>query len=388
MHETTKKIKVIHVVDSLETGGLENGIVNICNRLDRTRFDPMICCTRGIGPMANRLKPDVLVANMNFPEGKAPLRPLVMARFFRKEKPDLVHTHGFAGGFYEGVIGARLAGGITTINGEHGALWLKLHQVYIQRIITTLCNTILSVSETLKIELVKKLGILPAKIKVIPNGVDVQTFTGNYDMAEIKQELFNKLGVVINKDTLVLGCIGSLKPAKNQKMLINAIKKVSKNNKNNNLMVLFIGDGPDRIGLERDVIDAGLNNRIFFLGEQRNIAKLLSIINVLVSTSIPEWEGMSNVILEGMSSGVPVIATRSVGTSELVINGVNGFLIEPYNIGDLCNKIQSFQNNPNLYKQLGLNARQIVCEKYSIEKMVSSYEAVYINSLESGIADH
>ena len=88
---------------------------------------------------------------------------------------------------------------------------------------------------------------------------------------------------------------------------------------------------------------------------------------------------MSNIILEAMSSGVPVIATKSIGMSELIVDGINGFLIEE-DITNLSNKIVQLAKNPSLLKKMGSNGRHFVCEKYSIDNMISSYQNIYLTN--------
>ena len=372
-----QKIKVCHVINRLDIGGMENGIVNLCNKLDKSKFSSVICCLKGIGPMSQRLQSHVKVVNMNFQEGKAPFRPLIMARFFRQEKPDIVHTHSWGGGSYSGILGAKLANVPVIINGEHGTFYLKPHQVFLQRILALMCNDILSVSHSLKFRLKTEVNISPNRVTVIPNGVDVEIFHGNYNSSSAKTKLYSDEA----KSNFIIGCIGSIKPQKNQIMLINAVRRLKSNNSMKNIKVLFVGDGPDRKKLEQVINGTNLRNHIEFLGRRNDIHLILASIDILVSTSLSKFEGMSNVVLEAMSSGVPVIATNSVGTSELIKDGINGFLIESKDISKLAEKIKLLSKNRPLLKRMAQNGRKIILEKYTIEKMISSYEYTYRNRL-------
>ncbi|MCD6185776.1 MAG: glycosyltransferase family 4 protein, partial [Deltaproteobacteria bacterium] len=107
----------------------------------------------------------------------------------------------------------------------------------------------------------------------------------------------------------------------------------------------------------------------------------LSAMDIFISTSISRHEGMSNVILEAFSSSLPVIATRSVGTSELVIDGKVGFLIEQNDVLGLADRIDLLSSNLELRKTMGANAHNIVKNKYSIIRMVSDYEKLYFDIL-------
>ncbi len=375
--EIHRKIKVCHVINRLDIGGMENGVVNLCNTLNKSRFLSVICCLKGIGTMANRLQPHVKVVDMKFREGKAPFRPFLLAKFFKEEKPDIVHTHGWGGGSYSGILGAKLAIVPVIINGEHGTFYLKPHQVFIQRILAFLCNDILSVSHSLKHRLKTEVRISPNRVSVVPNGVDVKIFHGKYDSAKTNTKLFSDK----EKANFTIGCIGSIKPQKNQIMLIKAMEQLKNYNSVHNYKVVFVGDGPDRKKLDQHVNNTGLKNHVEFLGRRNDIHHILAKIDILVSTSLSKFEGMSNVILEAMSSGVPVIATNSVGTSELIKNNINGFLIESNNISQLLEKIELLAKNQALLKRMAQNGQKFIHDNYSIENMISSYENIYLNRL-------
>jgi len=377
-----QKIKIIHVLSRLETGGLENGVVNICNNIDRNKFEPSICCLKGLGSMAERLKSDIKVFNLNLPEGKAPFRPLKLRNFFQQEKPDIVHAHAWGQSSYEGILGARLARVPVVINGEHGSFFLKKHQIFIQKHLSKLCNVTLSFSKSLKKQIIHNFRIDPNMITVIRNGVNVNLFNGNKYCINIITELKNKLNTKIGGlDSITIGCVGSLKPQKNQIMLLMALNIINKSGFGDVCNVIFIGDGPDRNLLQKYIDENDMNRQVLFLGTRNDLPELLSVVDILISTSISEHEGLSNVMLEAMSSCVPVIATRSIGSEELVIDGENGFIVEHDDVEDLANKIIYLNNNRDLLNVMSAKARAYILKEFPIDKMISEYEYLYIGLL-------
>ena len=304
--------------------------------------------------------------------------------FLKDLDPDIVHTHAWGGGSFEGILGARIAKTPVIINGEHGSFFLKVHQVFLQRILAAMCNLTLSVSESLKGKIVEHLGIPPKRIRVIRNGVDTSKFTGRHNYSYIIRECGAKYGVPLNKDSFVVGNVGSLKAEKNQVMLLKALGEIKENDKSKSIKAVFAGDGPDRQWLIEYLKKNGLQGNVVFLGNRQDIPQLLSLFDVLVSTSISRHEGMSNVILEAMSSGLPVIATRSVGTSEIVREGETGFLIEENDVSALINKINLLRNDRELVRKIGARAQEIVKRDYSITKMVANYEKLYLDFLQGG----
>lgn len=362
------KLKICHVLDRLETGGMENGVVNICNNLDRNKFTPVILCVKGLGVMRNRLNPDVEVLCFGAKDERDLLRPLKLAKFIKKFEFDVVHTHGWGACSFSGIVGAVLAGVAVVINGEHGTFFLKKHQIFAQKLLSVLCDVTLSVSGSLKIEIEKKLRIPGRSIQVIANGVDTGIFNGCYDL---EPDRFNFL----REEKIIIGCIGSLKAIKNQIMLLKALKLTLEENPSAPLSVVFVGDGPDNRMLNDYVNEKKMGSKVFFLGRRQDVPELLTLIDVLVSTS--KTEGAPNVLLEAMASGVPVISTNSGGAKEYVIDGENGYLVELDDVSGLKEKIQLLLDEKKR-KSLGGNGRDFVIKNYSIKKMVSEYEQLYL----------
>lgn len=363
------------MLQRMDTGGKENGIVNLCNSLDRKRFTPMVCCLKGLGAMAGRLKADVEVFNMNFPEGRSLLRPLILANFFRKIKPDIVHTHSWNGGLVDGVLGSRLSGVPVVINGEHGHFGRKYYQRLIQRIIAAFCDSTLSVSEELKREFSLTIKVPLSKIRVIPNGVEADKFSGSYDTVGLREEIYQRFKFKINADDFILGNIGSLKPLKNQKMLLSALRQIRADGALSNIRVILVGEGRDRPILEKLITDFSLEREVLLLGHRDDIPRLLSLFNVLILCSIKNSEGLSNVILEAMSSGLAVISTDSVGAAEVIRDGETGFLINSVN--GLIEKIKLLSFNRKLCADMGSRAKKFIRQNYALEKMIQNYECLY-----------
>jgi glycosyltransferase involved in cell wall biosynthesis len=352
---------------------MENGVVNLCNGHDRSIFEPMICCLKHIGPMRQRLLPDVKVVCLDFPEGKGALRPWSVAKLFRKERPDIVHTHGWGGGAWYGIIGARLANCPVVINGEHGLLFVKWHQLLLQRFAAALCTNIFSVSQALKEKVVDTLGIPSGSIKVITNGVDIEKF----HRSKPEPELRVALGVDVGKETALVSSIGSLKPEKNQMMILKAVKQLHGRPGLQDFKLLLIGEGPDRGMLEQYVEREGLQAKVRFLGKREDVPRILSCTDVLVSTSNSGHEGLSNVILEAMASEVAVMATKSVGTEEIVADGSTGFLVDADDIASMADKLEVLIDNKAMTRKFGEEGRRIVVERYSLQRMISDYEDEY-----------
>ncbi|MBP7507591.1 MAG: glycosyltransferase [Prolixibacteraceae bacterium] len=365
----------MHVVSKLDAGGLENGIVNLANHFDKDTFRIEIVCLHGLGKLAERIKPSVKTLVLNTKEGNFVKQFSELYRLFLHKRPRIVHTHGWGQGSFVSILAARLAGVAIVINGEHGSFFLKPHQVFLQRLVYKLCNSILSVSDSLKNEIVSRLNIRPDKVFVIQNGVDTEIFCGKNHAQYAKSVSVNSPKVDEHNGFKIV-CIGSLKKSKNQMLLLRAAKLLKPKIGSLRFRVFLVGEGNDREKLEAFVEESSLTEEVQFLGLRNDIPYLLYLANVLVLPSLSGSEGLSNVILEAMSSGIPVIATNSIGSNELVKEGFNGYIIED-NDELLSCRIRDLILNQALATRMGFNARQYVIKNYSLKKMIDGYFVFY-----------
>jgi len=226
--------------------------------------------------------------------------PFKLAKFFKKEKADVIHTHGW-GTFLEGVLSAQLARIPILVHGEHGTDQLDFARRRIAyRIGAWGVNTILTVCESMRDRFICRYHIPQEKIQTILNGVDTSFFKQDKDL---RQTTRLKLG--LRDDDIVIGTIGRLCYEKNYSTLLRAVALVARGH--SRVHLLLVGDGPERGHLTQLTTDLVLENRVRFLGTRYDRLELLNSMDVFVLTSISE--GLPNTLLEAMSVGLPVVAT-------------------------------------------------------------------------------
>ena len=206
------------------------------------------------------------------------------------------------------------------------------------------------------------------KHRVIYNGYDFKR--NNVKATDLKKEL------EISNETLLVGMIASFSDAKDYKTYIEVAERVIK--KKNNVHFLCVGNGVNRKKIEALIHERKIEN-IHFLGirsDIENICRNLDI-GVLLNNTKGHAEGLSNVIMEMMASGLPVVATDAGGTPELIENGIDGFLVEPFAIDQIVDQIITLINNEDTRKRVGIKAAAKIKERFSIEKMISNYISLY-----------
>jgi sugar transferase (PEP-CTERM/EpsH1 system associated) len=369
------RIHIQHVVLSLNPGGLENGVVNVVNRLDPGRFRSSVTCLKEAGAFAARLRgPDIAVHAMGLKPGNDLGLPLRLARLFRETRTDVVHTRN-AEAFFYGVLGARLAGVRRVIHSEHGRVLPDTpRRMAAQRLLLRFTDAAFAVSEQLRRDLTAHLGVPKGRFEVIYNGVDVTRLAGA-DRAAARRALGAADG------ELVIGSVGRLVPVKNYELLLRAFGRVEAATRAPMRLVL-VGDGPERASLQRTAAAAGIAPRTTLLGHREDVADLWVGLDVFVLPSLSE--GMSNTLLEAMAAGVPVVASEVGGNGEIVEDGRSGLLFASGDEPGLADRLTGLLEGPARRAELGRAGQDRVAREFTMSAMIRKYEALYERVARSG----
>jgi glycosyltransferase involved in cell wall biosynthesis len=366
------KIQVLHLVTSLEPGGMENGVVNISNRLDPKKFSTTIACLERIGDFAKRLREDVNVVCFDKPPGfRFSLTP-ELARTIRSTGSDVLHTHNLGPLIY-GVLGNVLAGGRSVIlQGEHGQMRpdeMTPKRRWLRKIGYSACGAVHTVSAGLRMNLIEH-GFSGEKIRVIINGVDCERFSpaSPEERASLRERW------KLEKDSVVLGIVGRFAAFKRHTRLIEAFERLSYDQPW--LRLLIVGDsGPAREEILRKVEESPVKDKIVWVGYQPDPADFYKMMDLLVVPS--DCEGLSNVMLEAMACAVPCLAHPACGANEVVVDGVNGYLREMATAEALASLLRGVVSDLPLLQVLGAGARKTAEVQFSLESMVAGYARLY-----------
>jgi len=147
--------------------------------------------------------------------------------------------------------------------------------------------------------------------------------------------------------------------------------------------LLIVGDGNEKKSLEDLVQGLGIKDKVEFAGAiaHNNVLAFYQRANIFVLPSLNE--GMSNVMLEALAVGLPVVATDTGGTKELLTNNVNGLIVKMKDSNDLAEKIEKLILNPTLEKTMSLESRKLA-ETLSWEKVAGEYEEIYVKTSNLG----
>jgi sugar transferase (PEP-CTERM/EpsH1 system associated) len=356
-------VRVMHLVYTLRTGGMEMGVVKLVNGLDPSRVRSSICSTTPAGEIKALVNPEVPVFELARRAGNDVKVVRDMYRLFRRERPHIVHTHAW-GTLLEGLVAARAARVPVVIHGEHGTLQLRAHQRWLQRLGWSAVDRVLSVSSRLAERMAAETGFPPRRITTIRNGVSLGKFQpASRDAARRLLQLPN--------DRLVVGTVGRLVPVKDQASLVEAVAELGRSGLDVTLAIA--GDGPERAALEARAATLGVDLRL--LGYRPDVEQVLAALDAFVLSSVSE--GLSNTILEAMASGRPVVATRVGGAEEMIDDGVTGVLVPASNPAAVAAALRRVLTSADAGASMGAAARARVEAEFTLDGMMQRYDALY-----------
>ncbi len=362
-----KPVNVLYVIWSLGLGGAERVVINLAKNLDKTRFNPIVCCLNDKGRFADALeKEGIKVIALN-KRGKFDISVIFnLIDVIKQNKIDIVNTHLWGANFW-GRIAAKLAGVKVIIATEHNEdVWKSRGHFLLDRLLSRWTDRIIVVSNSVREFYVKRVEIAEEKMVVIHNGVDIRSQEHKGTRSQVKEEFG------IHDDDTVLALIGRLVPQKGHRYFISALRDLSADHK---VKGLIIGSGPMDAELKRYGESLGLNGNLIFTGLRKDVPILLDIIDIVVMPSLRE--GLPIVALEAMAKRKPIVATNVGGNPEIIVDGKTGILVPPEDPIALASAINRLIVDKELTIKLGNNGRNRLQENFTIEKMVRETKNIY-----------
>jgi glycosyltransferase involved in cell wall biosynthesis len=358
--------RVLQVVLSLAPGGTERLVLDLVRRL-RDRMPMAVCCLDEEGAWGRELAAEgIVVTALRRTPGFHPSLGREVARAARAHGATVVHAHHYSPFVYSAV--ARLWGGPSrVIFTEHGRLSDRgpsRKRRLANRLLGAAATRVFTVSRELGEHIVQE-GLPRRKVSVIYNGIDV----GPLPDAAARREVRARLGA--DDGELVIGTIARLDPVKDLGTLIRAVGVVARSVP---ARLVIVGDGEERVALERAAAETGTPGLVRFLGHRDDARMWLAGCDVYANSSISE--GISLTILEAMAAGLPIVATSVGGTPEIVDSSC-GRVVPSRDAGALAAALVAVDVEPGVRRALGAAARLRVERDFPIERMVGEYAAAY-----------
>jgi sugar transferase (PEP-CTERM/EpsH1 system associated) len=355
---------------------MEQVAISVINHT-ATRYRHAVIALVGIGAMRNRITdPAVPCLSLDKKPGKDWGCYFRLWKMLRRLKPDLVQTYNI--GTLDVAPVAWLAGVPRVVHAEHGRDVADpdgTNRRYraMRRWLEPFIARYVAVSTDLGKWLRESVGIAPAKVVCIPNGIDIERYAG----AAGSRELRSLLGAFAPPGTLAVINVGRLDPVKDQAGLIAAFKLLCDSSPATaaRLRLVIVGEGACRNDLETQIARLGLHSQVCLLGDRKDVPEILAECDVFALSSVAE--GIPLTLLEAMAAGLPIVATRVGGVGEVVVDGVTGTLVEPSNPAALAHALRGYVENESRRGQRGGAGRQRVEQRFSLPAMLAGYTSLY-----------
>ena len=366
---------VAHVMYRFDTGGLENGIVNLINHMPSERYRHVVIALTEVTDFHRRIeRDDVQFISLHKSPGHGIWLYPRLFQLFRKLRPAIVHSRNLAA--LEVQLPAWLAGVPIRIHGEHGRDVSDLdgsNVTYqrVRRFYRPFVSYYLALSRDLAEYLIKVIHIPEDKVLQVYNGVDAVRFhpasTGRHD-----------LGCPFPRPAhWLVGTVGRMQTVKDQPTLVRAFIRALEiaPSLRHCLRLALIGNGPLLAECQRLLLEAGAIELAWLPGERSDIPEIMRELDCFVLPSLAE--GVSNTILEAMSTGLPIIATDVGGNAELVSDGLTGYIIPAADHEAMAEKIVHLAKQRDIARGMGRAGRDLVENKFSMNAMITAYQGTY-----------
>ncbi len=383
----TEKYKVLHLITRLCVGGAQKNTLLTVELLDKKKWDVMLAAgsvDRREGSMEGEIPHNVPFVKFSALQRELnPYRDIKaffqLYSFMRTFHFDVVHTHVSKAGII-GRLAAKLAKVPVIVHTPHGHVF---HSYYgflktslfkmLEKSSARATDKIIALTEQEKIEHLE-LGIGTAqKFEVIESGIELEHFTS--DQKSFPREAMREQWG-LKPEHRVVGTVARLVPIKGHEFLIQAIPDIIKVHPQSRFLI--VGDGERKEELRLLAEKLGVGSYVIMTGSQRDVQPFYPLMDVFVLPSLNE--GMGRVILEAMSSGVPVVATAVGGILNLVKDGETGILFPPRDASLLAQAVCGILSDHEKAARLSENAKKHL-DVFSAEIMVQKIEALYENLL-------
>jgi glycosyltransferase involved in cell wall biosynthesis len=357
---------ILHVAAPAQVGGLESVLqllaVGQRRRGDRVIVAAILARQDASAPWRDRLRAaGVAVEPIAYPGRSYVSQARALVRLFRRERPALVHTHGYHADVVGGLAARRVGvPTVTTVHGFTGGGWKNWFYERLQRRAFRRFDAVVAVSHAMKPEL-ERGGVPAARLYVVPNAFAA-------DVAPVSRaEARSALG--LGAGGVRVGWVGRLSAEKGADVVISAFARLGPH-----VRLSVIGDGAERGTLDRLARRLGVRDRITWHGVVPDAGRLLAAFDVVVLSS--RSEGTPMVLLEAMAAGAPVVATRVGGIPD-VVSSAEALLVEPEDPRALAAAITTTLADGRAAAARAAAARERLARDFAVDPWLDRIDAVY-----------
>jgi len=352
-------MKIVHVVDSMEMGGAETLVLQMCRLQREQGHDPCVYAVAALGALGEQMRKEGFVVRAGM--GKhLPDATRSFFRAFREERPDVVHLHNPTPTIYA-ALAARLTGVPGIVSTRHSLVAPPLDRVMElkYRLAAIFCDWIVGICDATTANVRSARSAPARKIVRVYNGTDPL-------MRVAKDQCPAKSGF-----TLIY--VGRLAPVKNHGLLLSAFRIALQSRPD--LRLWMVGDGSERGALETMTMRLGIAAQVRFWGQQLDVAPFFSAADAFIMSS--RSEGIPVSLLQAFSLGLPAIVTDVGGMTEGVRLAKAGFAVSATDPTEMAGAMLRLAEDDAEREQFSKNAEEAFHERFTLQAMVDAYAELY-----------
>jgi glycosyltransferase involved in cell wall biosynthesis len=364
---SAKRIKVLHLITSLEVGGAQHGMLLGLPRFDSQQYEHIVCSLMDRMQMADQFKNAGIQVRSLGLNSKTDVAVVFRLRsLLREVRPDILHTYLLHSNILGRIVG-RLAGVPAIIGSERTIGQARRWGRITTKLTNPLTDAVEVNSEIGAKAIENDLGVPARKVEVVRSGLDLSAYSGPSKRLETRASLG------LSDDQHLILFIGRLRRVKGVELGINAFAKALKEHPGAHLALA--GEGDQLEFLNSLVADLGISNSVTFLGVRNDLPDLFSAADSVLMPSLNE--GFPRTAIEAMAAGKPIIATRVGGTPEAIIDGETGILVPSQDVEAMAKALTELIGDNELQFRLGKAGRDRAEKNYSLENYVSRLDGLY-----------
>lgn len=363
--------RVVHLVDSLEIGGLERLVHDMT--VARGPESTSVACLTSIGLFGESLRR--LGTRIEYIGTEGGLVPTVwrLQKHLRAMRPDVLHCHNIRQ-VLVGSCAAALGGGMPVVLTKHGiatptgTVARRIYRYFLRR------AYVVAVSGEARQIMSEWMGAGPHAVRYIANGIAMEP----YRNLPSREEAQKALG--LRPSSFVVGTVSRIAHCKNHLLLIDIFHRLLQDFPD--ALLLVAGDGPELPAVERRIQERGVQSSVVMLGSRSDIPLVLAAMDVFCLPS--ETEGMPMTVLEAMAASRPVVASRVGGIPELLIEGSTGLMASPDGPGEFVAALSALARDPERAAEMGRVGNARLLDNFSLDATLAAYENLYQQAI-SGV---
>jgi glycosyltransferase involved in cell wall biosynthesis len=365
-----RRIKVLIFINSFRAGGSERQALEVIRRLDRTRYEPFVACFQKEGPLLSELPADIGVIHtfplQSFFSWASFKQGMAFSKLIQQAGIQIIQCFDFYSNLFA-VPWGRISGIPIILGARRDEASMRTPgQHRTELLVYKLANGVIANAENIKDQLVVRDKVISDKVWVIQNGLDLDRFDGRRQHSlDSRKEKGAGPSVAV---------VANLRPEKGHLVLLEACRHLA--DRFSTLKVFIVGNGPIKELIAQRISELKLTHCVEMTGELKNVPAFFEVADIAVLPSLKN-EGFPNSVMEAMAASLPVVATDTGGTGELVIDGLTGYLVPAGDPEALQNRLGKLCADPELRNKMGEAGRQRIIERFTADRMVRRFESLY-----------